>query len=47
MKIDRNNGQVLGVVESARNHGLAATADGELVVGPGANGPMWFRKIRR
>ena len=47
MKIDRNSGRVLGVVESTRNHGLAATADGELLVGPGADGPLWFRKIRR
>jgi 6-bladed beta-propeller len=46
MKIDRASGQVLGVVESTRNHGVAVTADGELLVGPGADGPQWFRKPR-
>lgn len=25
------------------NHGLAVTSDGSLLVGPGAQGPMWFR----
>ena len=43
MKIDRSNGRVLGVLESTRNHGLAVTLDGSLLVGPGAQGPMWFR----
>jgi hypothetical protein len=44
MKMDRYDGRVLGVVESTRHHGLAATSDGELLVGPGAHGPVWFRK---
>ena len=44
MKIDKTSGRVLGVVESTRNHGMAATAGGELLAGPGANGPVWFRK---
>jgi streptogramin lyase len=48
MKIDRKSGTALSYVEVTGVHGMDATANGELMVGPGpgANAPQWFR-LRR
>jgi hypothetical protein len=46
MKVDRKTGSVLGYVDVAGVHGMEATANGEVMVGPGpnANAPQWFRR---
>ena len=35
IKIDRNNGTLLGYVDSQGNHGMAVMKSGELLLGPG------------
>lgn len=37
LKIDRETGKLLGYVDSAGNHGVHATENGELMLGPGPN----------
>ena len=44
MKLDRESGRVLGVVESTGHHSVAVTPDGELLTGTRPDKVLWFRR---